>query len=235
MDRGRTTKKMMEVDWAYPVWKPEVTDDSGETQGSMARAALPYEDAWQWIAGDDKRPLLVLREFDRIDHPDNPKLSAKLFSEKARMLAQWFHCVRLPATVDEGNHPFHQLFATEGAGNLFFAQADGSNRVDFDVKMGQADLYKMMQATLDTAYDADIKAMLREMPKLMGQIDRYDAEIQELKEAMDSEIERKGPRSPRLQRLKADLKEREAIREKLLAQHKDMLDLKLRETETAGK
>lgn len=210
------------------MWKPAKQEEADGTSATMARKALSKEDAWKWIAGDDKRPLLVLREFDRIDHPDNPVLSRKLFSDKSSMMSHWFRCVRLPHTVSEPNHPFHNLFSEIGGQQLFLATPDGKLRVDITVKGSQSALYKSMEQVLGASYETKISPIVRKLPKLMSQLDRFEVEVRNLKDMVDGEIERKGPTDARVQRLRAQLKAAEKKVAELKAEKKALMTLKFR-------
>ena len=52
------------MDWQFPVYKQAALDD-GRSHAVQAKKALSVEQAYAYIAGEDRRPLLVLRECGR--------------------------------------------------------------------------------------------------------------------------------------------------------------------------
>jgi hypothetical protein len=125
---------MLEITWAYPVWKPveDKPREGSQTSGTMVERALPLDQAYAYIAGGDRRPLLILRECERCKGTDHALLSRSLDNEQTVLLTHWFHCVKLPTNVLTENHPFFNLFKREKDGDriphLFFCDPDGANK-----------------------------------------------------------------------------------------------------------
>ncbi|MBL8754351.1 MAG: hypothetical protein JNK15_13700, partial [Planctomycetes bacterium] len=135
--RGKTAKKLLEIEWVYPVWKPVAPSPSagdkpsGTVAGQVERA-LPLAQAYELVTDGDKRPVLILRECERCKGTDHALLSRSLDNEQTVLLAHWFRCVKLPPNVLTEAHPFYNLFKKEKEGDriphLFFVDPDGSNK-----------------------------------------------------------------------------------------------------------
>lgn len=233
--RGATSKKMLEVTWAYPVWRPVTEDrpkDGDTTTAVMAERALPLEQAYAYITKGDRRPLLILRECERCKGTDHALLSRSLDNEQTVLLTHWFHCVKLPPNVLNENHPFFNLFKREKDGDriphLFFCDPDGGNKAALPGDQPQAELWATMFAYLDRCYDDSAKESLRELRKLLSQYDKVDGLEQEVKTRIDKEIEKNGPKSPKLKKLEADLAKLGRERDGLKAREAELRDLSLK-------
>jgi len=223
--RGKTAKKLLEVEWTYPVWKPK---DDGQpkpgqtTVAAQVEYALPVEQAYELVADGDKRPLLVLRECEKCKGTDHALLSRSLDNEQTVMMTKWFKCVKMPTNVLTKNHPFTNLFLREKEGeripHLFFADPDGSNRAELPGDQAQTQLWETMFTYLDRCYEGDAKQSIRELRKVLSQYDKIDGLEQEVKTRIDREMEKNGPESPKLKKLEADLaklgKERAGLKQK---------------------
>lgn len=228
----------MQVEWVYPVWKPVGDDrprEGDQTAAVMADRALPIEQAYAYIAAGDRRPMLILRECERCKGTDHALLSRSLDNEQTVLLTHWFHCVKLPPNVLTETHPFFNLFKREKDGDriphLFFCDPDGSNKAALPGDQPQADLWKTMFSYLDRCYDESAKDSLRELRKLLSQYDKLDGLEQEVKTRIDREIEKNGPKSPKLKKLDKDLEKLAKERVKLQEQEKALRDLALKAME----
>jgi hypothetical protein len=107
--RGPSAQELLEIDWKYPVFKAEAKlADDGRTVAGTVQRALPLERAVAYLAGEDPRPLLVLRECLVCNGTDKALLGAEADNEKTVLLTRWFHCVKLPVDVMlKEDHPFH--------------------------------------------------------------------------------------------------------------------------------
>jgi len=224
--RGKTAKKLLEVEWTYPVWKP-VNDSNLPKPGQTTVAvevehALPVAQAYELVRDGDKRPLLVLRECEKCKGTDHALLSRSLDNEQTVMMTKWFHCVKMPTNVLTKNHPFTNLFVREKEGeripHLFFADPDGSNRAELPGDQAQTQLWETMFSYLERCYEGDAKKSIRELRKVLSQYDSIDGMEQAVKERLDKEMEKNGPESPRLKKFEADLaklgKERDELKAK---------------------
>lgn len=235
--RGKTAKKLLEIEWAYPVYKPteRVVREGEVTVGTEVERALPLEQAYELIADGDRRPLLVLRECDLCKGTDHALLSRSLDNEQTVLLTHWFRCVKLPTNVLTEVHPLHNLFLREKEGaripHLFFADPDGQNRKELPGDQPQSVLWDTMFDYLDRCYAEDAKSAVKELRQVLGQYDKIDAREQEIKGRIDREIEKNGPKSAKLKKLDRDLGKLTKEREKLAARERELRDLALQAME----
>lgn len=195
--------------------------------------ALPIDEAFRHIAGDDRRPLLVLRECDRCKGTDHALLDRSLDNEQTMLLLQWFHCVKLPTAVMDAEHPFHALFkpAKEGERipHLFFCDPDGGNKAPLPGDQTQNQLWTVMYGFLERCYQGDARKSVRELRALLSQYDKVDAMELEVKARIDKEIDKNGPDSPRLKRYEQDLAKLQQERAMLVQKEKQLRALALKE------
>ncbi|HUR28174.1 MAG TPA: hypothetical protein VM509_08300, partial [Planctomycetota bacterium] len=60
-ERGQSAKGLLKLGWDYPTYQAPEKANSG-TVARALRKALTREEAFRYVAGNDPRPLLVLRE-----------------------------------------------------------------------------------------------------------------------------------------------------------------------------
>jgi hypothetical protein len=216
--RGKTSKDCLTIDWSYPVWKPEAALPQAGTVAKEQEHVLSSTEAYELISKGDQRPLLVLRECELCKGTDHALLSSTLNNEQTELLTHWFHCVKLPPNVLDADHPFHSLFAVaEGkrAPHLFFCDSDGSNRSELPGDQSQAELWRIMFSFLDREYEGNAKQAVKDLRSVLSQFDRVDAAENDVKSRIDKEIDKHGPRSPRLVKLQADLADLQGERARL--------------------
>ena len=95
MTRMATSKEILDVAWDFAV--APVAKKSVHTSSPHARK-LNRAEALAVITGDDKRPLLVLRECISCRGSDKALFIRRLNNEKTKLLLNWFHCVKLPGS-----------------------------------------------------------------------------------------------------------------------------------------
>ncbi|MEC7583235.1 MAG: hypothetical protein VYE77_02875 [Planctomycetota bacterium] len=220
---GRTSKSLLEIDWDYPVYVPAKASTEGLTAARPARRALSFEDAMSAIAGDDPRPVLVLRECLACRGTDLALLSREFANERTMLLTDWFHCIKLPATVSAKDHPFHALFPDHS--HLFLAQADGKELLRFDGRQSQRSLWKAMNQVLKANYKTSPERNVKALLKLLTQFDVVDEKHERLLRELDQELETKGPSSARFRKLKRELDSVTKDRKDLLAKEKQLRKL----------
>jgi hypothetical protein len=213
------------IDWNYPVYLSE--------DGRYTKLPDPPT-LYKIMTKEDRRPLLVLREFPTFDDPNNEKLSRKLFTEKTVLLSHWFNCVRLPHHVTETTHPFHPLYQGDDPPQLFLASADGAQVLSFDYLLPRADLKKYMVRILDAHYVKSPSKVVDDLVKMLPRFDKLDRKIQDLKENLDRAIESTGPRSNKARKLMRELKRAEADRSELEAKKKALREIPLKEAKKAA-
>jgi hypothetical protein len=199
---GATSTNLLHIDWDYPVHVPEASANSTSTV-SYVRKALTEAEAFKEIAGDDKRPLLVLRECNLCKGTDLALLSERFANERTLLLTSWFHCVKLPATISEATHPFHALFA-EHHSHVFLSQADGSGRIDFDGMQTQTKLWHGMSDVLRASYAGNPVESTKEILKILAQFDRIEEREGRLLAELEQELDQHGTKSPRVHKLQAE-------------------------------
>ena len=227
-NRGATSQKELKIDWTYPVYTPP--EQSGKTRAPSVSKSLDIPMIYEVLAKDDKRPLLVLREFSTFDNPDNEKLSRKLYTEKTVLLSHYFNCIRLPHHVTEPEHPFNGLFQENKPPQLFLASADGTLFEPFEFNSSRANLLKDMNRILDKYYVKNPTKVINDLFKLLPKFDKLDLEIQDLKEDLDRAIEEKGPLSSRARKLQKELDRAEKERKNLEKKKAALREIPLKNT-----
>lgn len=219
---------MLKIKWNYPVLKPIAKRlHTKGTQSPYMEIALEAPAAFELLAKEDKRPLLVLREFSKFDDPGNKKLSGMLFTESTVLLAHWFNCVRLPHHVTEEKHPFHNLYLGDKPAQLFMASPDGSKVVPFDYLGRRANLDDAMIAVLEQYYDGNPKSVLKDLIKMIPRFDTLDERIQRYKEELDRLVEKSGSRNKKFQQMKKKLEQAKQEFKDLEAKKKELQKLTL--------
>jgi len=240
--RGKSAKKLLEVNWVHPVYRaietPTTPQREGQTVAVMEERALPVEQAYEFVTDGDRRPLLVLRECDRCKGTDHALLSRTLDNEQTVLLTHWFRCVKLPTNVLNEKHPLYNMFKPAKEGDriphLFFADPDGQNRVALPGDQPQTQLWATMLSYLDRCYAESAKEAIKELRQVLSQYDMLDEQEQETKGRIDREIEKRGPESDKLPKLEADLAKFAKERQKLLAKEKELRDLALKGMPSTG-
>jgi hypothetical protein len=234
MPRGPTSRFELKLGWDCPTDVQEKSKD-GRTTATQARRALPLAEAYAAIAGEDRRPLLVLRECFTCNGTDDALMTRQEDNERTLLMSRWFHCVKLPPDVLEEDHPFHALFADDAPGHLFLAQASGERRKDLTGQQSRTELWKLMEAALDAAYVSDPDAAL---DGLLDQLDRFDAldsEIVALEDRLDNLIEKGDADSGKARKLRKELDQLGTEKAKARADAIRISELKFREEEKRGR
>lgn len=201
--------------WDYPVYVPKAVEDATGTRGRAARQALSREEAVKYIAGDDPRPLLILRECKVCNGTDEALLKTGSDNEKTFLLSAWFHCVKLPVDVMEENHPFHNLFKQDKPEHLFVCSIDGSNHNALESQTSRTELWKSMHGLLNTEYKKGPKTSLKKITGLLGKLDEQDARLDILLSRQEQILEEDGPKSKKLKKLNTKIEKQEAALTKL--------------------
>jgi len=171
------------MEWEYPVYVEPVKEAKAGSVAKRVRRALSREDAIKYIAGDDPRPLLVLRECKVCNGTDDALLKGGTDNEKTFLLARWFHCVKLPADVMEENH------------------LDGSKHDPLESQTSRTELWDSMSGLLSEEYNSKPDSALKSATKLLGKMDLADTRLDRLEERRDEILEEDGPDSRKLPKL----------------------------------
>jgi hypothetical protein len=179
---GPTTRELLQIRWDYPVYGGgPATASDGAAQVEI-RHALAREEALRFIARDDPRPLLVLRECPNCNRTERALLTPGVDNEKTILLSRWFHCVRLAMDVGEHDHPLHALFPRDDAEHLFVCAADGSGRIALEAFTSRTDLWSAMTTTLTQAYAVDPTPAYKQLATLIDGFDLTDQKLIDLQE-----------------------------------------------------
>lgn len=227
--RQRTSKSRLRIRWDYPTYRVERRQvEDWETVSVAVDRALPREQAFRYVAGEDRRPLLVLRECANCAGSEVALLSRTQENDRTILLTRWFHCVKLPQDVLRADHPFRNLFPEKDIPHLFLAAWDGSGYVALSGAQSQPDLWKAMDAVLGTEYAGDTQTAAKELLKLLAHYDHLDMRAMELEEQLDAEIERNGPDTAKARNLRKELEKIRNQREEALAKEQDITDIDLK-------
>ncbi|MEM9378741.1 MAG: hypothetical protein AAGB93_02250 [Planctomycetota bacterium] len=181
------------------------------------RRALSREAALKVIAGDDPRPLLVLRECRVCNGTDEALLKGGVDNEKTFLLARWFHCVKLPVDVMEEDHPFHNLFTLEQPEHLFVSSVDGENHDTLESDTSRVELWDSMKGVIKDEYKGKADSSLKKIAKTLDKLDFVDERLLEAKASRDAILEKEGPKSRKLGKVDKQIAKYEAEAEKLHA------------------
>ncbi len=195
--------------WDYPVYDPEAGKKAEGTYSRAKRKALTREEAVAFIAGDDPRPLLVLRECKVCNGTDEALLKGGPDNEKTFLMSAWFHCVKLPVDVMEEDHPFHNLFVEEKPEHLFVVSVDGSNHQPLQSQTSRTELWKSMKGLLDVEYENKPDKPLKKINSLLDKLDAADQRVRQYSEQRDKILEEEGPDSRKLPKVMKKLSKEE--------------------------
>lgn len=215
------------------MYTPPSVAAEGRTTSKALRSALSAEDAFAAIAGDDPRPLLVLRECFVCNGTDDALLSRGVDNEKTFLFSRWFHCVKLPPDVLGDDHPFRNLFPGGKAEHLFMATRDGSLRIPLESERSRTELWSSMVQVLSADYRSDPSRSVAEIQGLLDELDTVDQKIAELQTRMEELLETKGPGDKKLDKVQGQLGDARAKRDALLGRVTEAGKLEL-EHSTAG-
>ncbi|MBC8329662.1 MAG: hypothetical protein ISR76_08970 [Planctomycetes bacterium] len=236
--RQRTSKTRLKMHWDYPVYVAQeelaIEESDSETVAVYARKALPREESFDWIAGEDPRPLLVLRECQWCNGTDWALLNASQDNEKTLLLAQWFHCVKLPNDVLEADHPFTSLFEDKTPPHLFVCSTDGSNIIPLRGDQSRTELWSAMSTILEQEYTKDAKKTVQEYMKLLADYDTIDSMEDWRQEQLDAAVEKHGPDSRQAKKIRKQLAELAKKKAKAMEREAELRDLGLKKKADQG-
>jgi hypothetical protein len=230
--RRPTSQTELAIGWTYPVWTEGASVD-GRSTSVRANQSLPAAEALAFIAGDDPRPLLVLRECLTCTGTDDALLTRQADNEKTMLMSRWFHCVKLPPDVLDEGHAFKNLFTGDDPSHLFVVTADGKERLDLNGAQSRTELWSVMEKMLTTRYaekpDKALKALLR----VLDDYDEVDERIALIEEKLDDAVESEGPGSSRAKKLKKELTKLHQERNDLRAKAVKVSELKVKKPKRA--
>jgi hypothetical protein len=179
--RSVGSRELLDLRWNYPVHVPEAAAPSEHGTGVEARReALPREKALEILAGNDPRPLLVLRECSVCNKTDDALLSKNESNERTLVLARFFRCVKLPVDVVDPDHPFNALFPNNDAEHLFVSARDGSVKKPLESDTSRAELWSAMESTLAHAYGLDAGKVTKQVLAGLDKVDECERKVTDL-------------------------------------------------------
>lgn len=226
--RGDTAREILKLEWNFPVYKnPKQTAElaQGGTFVAERLRALPRDEAFQFISSDDPRPLLILRECGFCKGSDDALLSTRFNNEKTVLLSQWFHVVKLPNHVLEDDHPFRNLFDQDSPSHLFISTRDGSNTFSLSGQQSQTELWNAMVEVLSDVYADDPENRIQGMYQILDKLDQLDQADGRLHTKFSDELEKRGPKSSKLKKIRKNIDELKKDRDELLAELADLREL----------
>ena len=182
------------------------------------KGALPVEQALAVLRAEDTRPLLVVRECTQCTGTEDALLSRVEDNERTFLMSRWFHCVKLPPSVTEPEHAFHNLFAGEDPAHLFVSRADGSLRHDLLRMRSVSELWTAMEELIAVEYRDDPRRALGNIGKALDRLDDLDARVVDAERRLESAVEADRASSKKVDKLRRELTDLRAERNELRAQ-----------------
>ena len=178
-ERSAASTDALKIYWKFPVPEPDAQ-------------AMAFRRAITAIAGDDPRPLIVLRECWVCDDPENALLRRNDSNETTRIMTRWFHCVQLPDSVRDPAHPFHGLFEDDLPPHLFVCDRDGKNVVTFDGTQLPSKMHQAIFKQLRLSYSHDARVAIKKIRRSLEDFDRIDTKRVNCRDRYDRELEKNG-------------------------------------------
>ncbi len=207
--RGPSSNDFLKMKWDYPVYAPEAGKRPEGTTSRVVRKAMTREEAVAYIAGDDPRPLLILRECKVCNGTDEALLKGGIDNEKTFLLSAWFHCVKLPVDVMDENHPFHNVFTEKTPEHLFVCSIDGTNHNALQSETSRKELWGSMLDLLELEYETKPDKPLKNIAKVLDKLDVVDARVREYTVKREKILEEDGPGSKKLAKIAKKLEKEE--------------------------
>jgi hypothetical protein len=227
--RGPSARSYLSMDWKYPVYTQEdEAPAAGNTVAKKKRQAMTREEAVAFISGDDPRPLLVLRECKVCNGTDDALLKGGVDNEKTFLIAQWFHCVKLPVDVMEDEHPLNALFTMDQPEHLFVCSPDGSNHDALESQTSRTELWKSLRGMISREYARKPDSSLKKLASLLDKMDVVDERLGQLSARQDDILEEDGPGSKKLKKVRQQVAKSQADRDGLHADFVEASALELK-------
>lgn len=224
-ERQATAKDRLKMDWDFPVYTPRKQKATSGTVAQEVRRALDRDVAFATITRNDQRPLLVLRECNQCKGTDDALLDRRMSNEQTLLMARWFHCIKLPDSVLQDDHPFHALFPDGKPPHLFLCDVNGEGVIAMDGDQTQTELWKAMLTVLRRSYERDAEVALKERQRILNAYDTLDSRRSELEQRYSQELEKRGPDSPKLKAIQRDLDKIAAEHKALEQREREVMDL----------
>jgi len=224
--RGPTSRQTLQIDWQH-VTPPRAEAAGERTTAVQQRHALPVEEALALLAGEDRRPLLVLRECFKCSGTEDALMSSKEDNERTYLLSHWFHCVKLSPDVLEADHPFRNLFAQEAPSHLFLCNRDGSARHDLEGQHSRRELWGTMEGLIEANYAGNHERAVRSLAKILGEMDEADQTLADLSTRYELALSESGD-SGKVRKLQSKIGAVRGERDELIAEALEVAALQLK-------
>lgn len=227
--RGPTSRTTLAIEWQHPLL-PGVAQASaeGRTTSVQQRAAMEASAAFAYLVGEDRRPLLVLRECLTCRGTEDALMSSKEDNERTYLLSRWFRCIKLPPDVLEKDHPFSQLFPGDKPSHLFIATADGKLRHDLEGTHSRRELWGAMEEALTASYVDSPSEALTRFGKILDGLDELDSALSDLQTRYELAIARDGADSRQVKKLQKEIAEKKGEKNELVAEASKLKTLELK-------
>ena len=170
---------------------------------------------------------MIVRECGWCEGSDDALLSTRLDNDKTILLSHWFHVVKLPNHVLQDDHPFRNLFDDDEPAHLFVATADGSKELPLSGEQSQTELWNALASVLDLTYEDDPERAVQRIYKLLDRFDELDEADARLHAKFSEELEKRGPKSSKLKKIRKDIDKVGSEREDVRSQLEKLRDLGL--------
>ncbi len=171
----------------------------------------------------------MLRECKTCTGTDDALLTRKADNEKTMLMSRWFHCVKLPPDVVQEDHPFHGLFGGDAPPHLFISEWNGVARRELNGQQSRTELWTIMEQMLVSQYAQAPEPALKELFGILNSLDALDSKIGALQKKLDQEIEKAGPKSPKMAKMQKELTSLCAARSELRERAVQVSHLKLKQ------
>jgi hypothetical protein len=218
----------LRIEWDFPSFAKE---QEGITVAPAVGSALPAAEALRVLAGDDRRPLLLLRECWMCQGSEGALLDVKQANEKTLLFARWFHCIRFDDSVRHETHACHLLFKENAMPHLLLCEANGNTMTPLDGKRPQSALWSAMRKVLRQAYTKDPDQAVRELFKVLGEHDHLDSMEAEVAARLQKTLEQQPRQSNAVRDLEAQIARLSEQRAELKKRRAEIMDLGLRPAE----
>jgi hypothetical protein len=149
----------------------------------------------------------VLRECEVCNGTDDALLTKGADNERTMLLAQWFHCVKLPMDVLQKDHPFYELFGHDDPEHFFVSLPDGSEKVTLENQTSRTEMWDALNQLLTASYKEDPQASLKQVQKSLEKLDLIDTRLIELRAKKNELLETEGQGSKKLLQVELDIAE----------------------------
>jgi len=197
-----------------------------DTARSSDEKQLSEAEVVEHLRGDDKRPLLVLRDCGGCDKKVDDLVNRTLANEQVILASQWFHCVRVSKEAADPRHPFHALFEGTNPPHIIMTSWSGSKLTPRLATTADKVFWKEIVRVLRVDYRKNPTKHVRDLQRALDKFDMLQAKRDELTRQLAAATEKK--KAARQKRLEKKLAEVEQDLAKAAERETKLKDLGLR-------